>query len=210
MTLQDAAVAYVLTLLGIHEIGGNNRGPDVERFLASVGLGPGFAWCAALVFYVFRHVAQQLGITNPCPKTAKAVRLWALADGACRDSNPSVGAIYVLDHGTPGDIAAEWKSNRYTDDGHAGIIVCVNDTTAPIDFTVPDAAATLMGLPAGTTSVSVPPGHIAEVSGNTNRAGSREGDSVWLKVGPSPEAIHGGTLLGYVLLDRAAQQPLVA
>lgn len=210
MTLTEAAIAFALTQIGVHEQGGNNRGPEVDQFLASIGLGPGYAWCAAFVYYCFRQAARQLGIMNPCPRTAKAVRLFALADAAWRDSNPSVGAIYVLDHGTPGDVATEWKNNRYTDDGHAGIVVCTNDTDTPIDFAVPDAAATLMGLPAGTASVVVPAGSIAEISGNTNRAGSREGDSVWLKVGTSPDAIHGGMLLGYTQLDRAAAAPALS
>ena len=44
----DTALAYVGTV----ERGGNNRGPRVERFLRSVGLGPGNPWCAAYVSYV--------------------------------------------------------------------------------------------------------------------------------------------------------------
>jgi len=206
VTLQEAALAVAITKLGVHEVGGNNCGPEVEEFLASVGLGPGNAWCAAFLYFCFRQAARQLGIVNPCPRTAKAVRMFALAEAPWRDSNPSVGSIYVLDHGTPGDVLTEWKNGRYTDDGHAGIIACVNDTAAPIDYAIPGVAATLLGLPTGTTTVSVPPGCIAEISGNTNRAGSREGDSVWLKVGQAPEDIHGGVLLGYVNLDRAAQQ----
>lgn len=33
--------------LGIHEVGGNNHGPWVKRFLAEVGLPEGYAWCDA-------------------------------------------------------------------------------------------------------------------------------------------------------------------
>jgi hypothetical protein len=35
------------TKLGIHEIGGNNHGPWVKKFLGSVGLPEGYAWCDA-------------------------------------------------------------------------------------------------------------------------------------------------------------------
>jgi CHAP domain len=205
VTLSETAVEIALSQIGVREQGANNEGPQVDVYLASVGLAPGYPWCAAFAVWTFRQAAQQLGIVSPCPKTAKAVKLWQYADGACRDSNPSVGALYVLDHGTPGDVASEWKAGRYTDDGHTGIIVFVNDTSDVATFTVPDTVATLMGLPAGSTSVSVPAGNIVEVSGNTNRSGSREGDSVWLHVGPSPEEIHGGMLLGYLQLDRAVQ-----
>lgn len=44
----DTALAYVGTV----ERGGANRGARVERFLRSVGLGPGNPWCAAYVSYV--------------------------------------------------------------------------------------------------------------------------------------------------------------
>lgn len=33
--------------LGIHEVGGDNHGPWVKKFLAEVGLPEGYAWCAA-------------------------------------------------------------------------------------------------------------------------------------------------------------------
>lgn len=190
----------------VHEEGGNNRGPLVDPILASVNLAPGYPWCAATVYDVFRGGSQQLGIVNPCPRTAKAVKLWQLADAVCRDSNPSVGAIYVLDHGPPGNVLTEWKCDRYGDDGHTGIVCYVNESNAAETFEVPPEVAAALGLTG--TSVIVPPGNLVEVSGNTNRTGSREGDCVWLKVGPSPEVIHGGMLLGYVQLDRAVQQPL--
>lgn len=46
-----------------------------------------------------------------------------------------------------------------------------------------------------------PAGQVAtEISGNTNEAGSREGNAVVRHSGP-PERSHGGTLLGFVNLD---------
>lgn len=39
----EAANGYV----GVHEVGGNNRGPQVEKFLKSSGANPGDPWCAA-------------------------------------------------------------------------------------------------------------------------------------------------------------------
>lgn len=35
----------------VREIGGENRGPDVEEYLRYVGLKAGYAWCAAFVSY---------------------------------------------------------------------------------------------------------------------------------------------------------------
>lgn len=47
--------------VGIKEQGGANRGEQVERYLASVDLGPGHAWCAAFVSWCF----QQATIHHP-------------------------------------------------------------------------------------------------------------------------------------------------
>lgn len=162
-SLQETAVAIAVSQLGVHEQGGNNRGPEVDQYLAAVGLDPGFSWCAAWVFWVFRQAAQQLGLVNPCPRTAGAVRLWTLTEPICRDLVPAPGAIYVLDHGGG--------------KGHAGIIESIDDE-----------------------------GTITECSGNTNAAGSREGNAVARHTG-APATVHGGTLLGYLLLDKAAQAP---
>lgn len=45
-----AALDTLLSYVGTTERG-DNRGPAVERFLAHVGLGPGYAYCAAAVSY---------------------------------------------------------------------------------------------------------------------------------------------------------------
>jgi hypothetical protein len=162
-SLQQAAVEIAVSQLGVHEQGGNNRGPEVDLYLASVGLGPGFSWCSAFVFWCFREAARRLGLVNPCPRTAGAVKLWTLTEPICRDQTPAPGAIYVLDHGGG--------------KGHAGIVESIDDA-----------------------------GVISEVSGNTNQAGSREGNAVGMHAG-APATVHGGTLLGYLHLDRAAQAP---
>ena len=193
MTLIEAALAFAVSQLGVHEQGGNNTGPEVDVYLASVNLSPGNSWCAAFFFYCFKQAALRLGLVNPCPRTGGVLKLWTMAEPICRATNPAPGYGYILDHGHGL--------------GHAGIVACVNDTDAPIDYAIPDTVATLLGLPAGTTSVSVPPGSIAEISGNTNAAGSREGNMVAIHVGTSPEAVHGGVLRGYLNFDLAAQAP---
>lgn len=175
MPIQEAALAFAVSQLGVHEQGGNNTGPEIDKYLASVGLYPGFAWCSAFVYYCFRQAIQQRPINlasgvdyfpppNPCPRTGSVLKLWKLSDMAWRDSNPAPGAIYILDHG--GGV------------GHAGIVETVDSGNV-----------------------------LTEISGNTNKEGSREGNCVWRHNG-QPEVSHGGTLLGYVLLDRAL--PLVA
>jgi hypothetical protein len=41
----------------VHEIGGNNHGPDVKKYLAEVGLPEGYSWCDAFVSWCFRKAA---------------------------------------------------------------------------------------------------------------------------------------------------------
>jgi hypothetical protein len=163
-SLSETALSIAISQLGVHEQGGQNCGPEVDLYLASVGLDPGYAWCAAFVFFCFKKAAAQIGLVNPCPKTASAVKLWTLTEPICRITAPTPGAIYVLDHGGG--------------KGHAGIVEQVGGD-----------------------------GTLIEISGNTNSAGSREGNAVARHTGASPEEIHGGRLLGYLLLDLAAQGP---
>ncbi len=49
MLLREKLVQNELaaTKLGIQEVGGNNHGPWVKKFLGSVGLPEGYAWCDA-------------------------------------------------------------------------------------------------------------------------------------------------------------------
>lgn len=46
-TLQEIYSSYI----GVRELTGKNDGPQVEKFLKTVGLGKGYPWCAAFVKY---------------------------------------------------------------------------------------------------------------------------------------------------------------
>lgn len=79
-----------------------NRGYWVTRFLAGVGLGPGYAWCAAFVTYCIR----QAGYTGDLPKGAAAVQnwvTWAKATGRLVKS-PSRGDLGFLSATGPSHI----------------------------------------------------------------------------------------------------------
>lgn len=63
--------------VGVRESTGRNDGPEVERYLAHVGLGKGHAWCAAFVSY---HLSK-CGVANPRSAwspafAAEAQRVW--------------------------------------------------------------------------------------------------------------------------------------
>lgn len=57
----------------VKEVGGANRGPRVEEYLHSVGLGPGNPWCAAFVNWCLR----QAGFLGGPMSGAGAVRYWS-------------------------------------------------------------------------------------------------------------------------------------
>lgn len=63
--------AWLVDVVKVREVGAN-RGEWVARFLAGVGLGPGFAWCAAFVSWCHDAAGVEFG-----PKRGRAsVRRW--------------------------------------------------------------------------------------------------------------------------------------
>jgi hypothetical protein len=89
----------------------SNRGPDVEKYLARVGVPAGLPWCCAFVYYCFDEASKTLGRTgNPMVRTAGCLDHWnkAMAKGARRiparaaTADPTrlaPGMIFVMDHG---------------------------------------------------------------------------------------------------------------
>jgi len=49
----------------VREVGGNNRGPRVEQYLANAGIHQAAPWCAAFVQWCSDRAAEALGTTNP-------------------------------------------------------------------------------------------------------------------------------------------------
>lgn len=99
---------------------GSNSGPEVDEYLASVGLGPGFSWCAAFVYWCFKEAAKKLDVRNPVYKTAGVLNHWNNTAGKkilSRDAfgNPALvkpGQVFIMSYG--GGL------------GHTGIVEKVN------------------------------------------------------------------------------------
>lgn len=106
----EAVLAVAASQVGVREIPqDSNRGPDVEKYLASVGLGPGYAWCAAFVYWCLREAGSQLNKPNRCLRSGGVIKQWNHAAGRlptitsreARD-NPALlkpGMVFVIDSG---------------------------------------------------------------------------------------------------------------
>ena len=139
----------------VREVGGTNRGTDVEKYQKTVGLRAGDPWCAAFVAWV---VTAALGRERaPAWCSGSAVTQWQ------RASKRLSPAHFALPHEThkvqPGWVwvrarnledAALARKGQWTT-GHTGLVEAVGSA----DFRT--------------------------IEGNTNSAGSREGDGVYGK-----------------------------
>jgi CHAP domain/Putative peptidoglycan binding domain len=116
-TATDPFLARALVIAGAEEEKGvkesppnSNRGPEVNAYLKSVGLGPGYAWCCAFTYWCFDQAAKELNLENRMVRTAGVLAHWnsAPARGAKRIprhiavANPEVitpGMIFIMDFG---------------------------------------------------------------------------------------------------------------
>lgn len=100
---------------GAGEIGGNNRGPWVKKYLRPAGLDEGNAWCAAFVSWCFLQTVGEDKSDMPFNYSAGARNIfrqfkdkgWDLKD----DSLPE-----------PGDIVCWWRISMPSGFGHIGIV----------------------------------------------------------------------------------------
>ena len=141
----------------VREVGGKNAGPDVEKYLRSLGMSKGSPWCAAFVSWC---VMTALGLPKP-PKwcSGSAVSLFQVATRsktcvkvtpADADFKSKVKAGWVWSRAQDATAAAAARKGAWCQ-GHTGIVIAVDE----------------IGW--------------YTVEGNTNAAGSREGDGVYYK-----------------------------
>ncbi len=164
--LAERVLAVARSQVGISEIPpGSNRGPQVDLVLKSVGLGPGYAWCAASVHWVYGQASRQLGIKNPCPKNAGVLNQWDLAgypeSGLQRITRQQALAVPTLIR--PGCVFVLDFGNRT---GHMGIVESVSTR-----------------------------GYLTTYEGNSNYEGSREGVAFTKQTKRTVSSINKGFIL---------------
>jgi peptidoglycan hydrolase-like protein with peptidoglycan-binding domain len=110
--LAGAALEIASTQVGVMEHPpGSNAGPQVNAYLASVGVSPGHFWCAAFVNWCFQQAAHENGFDNTFPVTAGCLDAWnhvkaatprRILTAAAARADPSrvkPGLVFILDHG---------------------------------------------------------------------------------------------------------------
>lgn len=117
-----AHLAVAQGYVGVRETG-RNTGPEVDRFLASVGHNPGFPWCAAFTSYVL----DQAGSTSPTIRSARSRSF------VTRESISIRALTYTGRKPQPGWIAVWERQEAGT--GHTDFVEAV----------APDGALTLLG-----------------------------------------------------------------
>ena len=152
-------VAEAEAAKNVREVGGMNRGPDVEKYQKTVGLSPGSPWCAAFVAYCVQ--TSRGAATPPAWCSGSAITLWhrgtrkmnsegfTTPEKADFQTKVRPGMIWVRAKDASGATAARrgtWLQ------GHTGIVIAVDEEG------------------------------FHTVEGNTNSAGSREGDGVYRKL----------------------------
>lgn len=85
----------VLELGNAEEPKGSNAGPHVEKYLKSVGLKGGFAWCMAFVHWC----VEQSGPKNVLVHTAGVMDQWHRINPKYKVTTPQPGDIFIMDFG---------------------------------------------------------------------------------------------------------------
>lgn len=117
--MQSRLMAVALTIarieLGrdIHEVGGSNRGLNVEKYQYDTGYDPGDAWCACFTHWCVDEACSILGLPNPLVRTGRVKTMW---DGAVNKLKIDIPDKSLV---KPGAI---WCQVRGNGTGHTGFV----------------------------------------------------------------------------------------
>lgn len=125
--LRIRALQIMNTQLFVREKTGKNDGAEVEAYLKSVGLGAGYPWCQASVYWSYDLAAKHLSVPNPVPRTGGVLECLrqAKAKGYTIIYDPEQymqGDQFIMDFGGgkghTGLIEAKVFTNLYTIEGN--------------------------------------------------------------------------------------------
>ncbi len=134
---------------------GSNKGPMVNEYLHAVGLGPGYAWCQAFVYWCYETAAKELHEEQPMIRTAGVYDCWSRTGKAKNATAVRIEKTEMISNETvpiPGDqLILLYGRGK----GHTAIIESATPTGNIND-----------------------PWLLQTIEGNSNANGSREGYAV--------------------------------
>ena len=106
--LSERALEIAISQLGVREVGGANKGPEVKKYLKSVGIDFPAPWCMAFLYWCYEQAANEQNVRNPLVKTGGVLRGWNEATctkikAKSAHDNPALvkpGHIFILDFGS--------------------------------------------------------------------------------------------------------------
>ena len=104
------------------EIGGNNRGAFVRKYLAPAGIDEGNSWCAGFVSWCFMQAAGGSKAAMPFAYTPSARTLLAQFKQQGWSNPPGSGYLPL-----PGDVVVWWRVSLAGWQGHTGLVHSVQD-----------------------------------------------------------------------------------
>lgn len=97
--LSKEAIITAVTQIGVKEIPlGSNAGVDVEKYLKTVGLGKGYSWCMAFVYWAVLQACNKQKTPTPLLKTGGVLKQYNNPK-AIRYTTPQRGDIFIIDFG---------------------------------------------------------------------------------------------------------------
>lgn len=116
MNLREETLHWAQGQLGVHEIGGENRGPAVEMYQKAAGLEAGNPWCGAFVNWCAFQAAKNQLVISPLESIQYQGYVQSYYEWAKLNNY-----IIVLKDVLPGDIFLVWHNQeaRYA---HMGFV----------------------------------------------------------------------------------------
>lgn len=133
--LPRAATENASKYLHVREYTNRNDAPEIDRFLAYLGLPKGLAWCAAFSLFNYKEAADALNVRQPFPRYGRVAMLWTacqrnpLKYRAITAEQVRLGSVRLR----PGDLPI-WANGTIRGgdfNGHTGLI---QSQLSPVKF----------------------------------------------------------------------------
>lgn len=111
-------ISIAESFIGITEKGGDNKGPEVEKFQKAVnGIASREAWCMCFVQYCVMATETKFKTDSKIFASEHCMTVWNNTDKELKFQFPKAGDIVIWQY---------WKDGKPTSSGHTGIVTLVS------------------------------------------------------------------------------------